>query len=115
MNFTKPMIDLAKEIRRRAPSEVKPSIKMANPDLFDELVKVFHDSKDVVLRALIKELCELAGEGWSAALQNKEPKVTQSVRAYRGLISVVEKVPTPAKKTPEQVSKKMYRGQVVQG
>lgn len=112
------MIDLAKEIRRRAPSEIKPSIKMANPDLFDELVKVFHNSNDVVLRALIKEICELAGEQWPAALQTQAPKEKQSVRAYRGLVSVIDKIDieAPKKKKPAgEVSKKMYRGQVVHG
>lgn len=117
MNFTKPMIDLAKEIRRRAPSEVKASVKMANPDLFDELVKIFHESNDVVLKALIKEICELAGEGWPEALQNQnnEPAPKQSVFAYRGQISMVEKITTREEKPTEQVKKRIYRGQVVHG
>lgn len=109
------MIDLAKEIRRRAPSEVKPSIKMANPELFDELVKIFHVSTDAVLRALIKEICELAGENWSEALKTNSPKETQSVRAYRGQVTMVKKAKPAEDKSAAPVSKRIYRGQVVHG
>jgi hypothetical protein len=100
MIFTRAMIDLAKEIRRRAPSEIKPTIKMANPDLFIELGELFQDSKDAVMKALIKEICSLAGEKW--ALDQTSDATTNSENSLRA--SELK----PLNKTM------IYRGQVVQ-
>ena len=68
MNFTKQMIDLVKEIRRRASSEAKPGIKLANPELLEELIPVYQLSTDTVTKALIKELFFVAGEDWPQRL-----------------------------------------------
>ena len=54
MNYSKAMIDLISEARRRAPSDDKPSIKLANPDVLTELHKIYHHSNDTVLRVIIK-------------------------------------------------------------
>lgn len=116
MNYTKSMIDLIKEIRRRVDAEVKPSIKMANPDLFLELQTIFHQSKDVVVHALIKELFQLAGDPWSDSLENNEGTERQILKTYRGQTELVNSSApgqTPAKAST--VAKRIYRGQVVQG
>lgn len=115
MTFTKAMIDLAKEIRRRAPSDLKPTLKMANPDLFNELGKLFHKTDDAVMRALIREICDLAGPPWTDALDPEHEDQQTSVRQYRG-ITLFEKKPSEFDQGNENrspVPKRIYRGRVV--
>lgn len=122
--YSQPMIKLVIEIRRRIESDLKPGIKLANPYLLVELIEYFPTCKDVVLKALIKELMEIAGEDWQEQLaapvprQIKKPEPT-IVKAYRGSVSV-ESAPvsntTQIKKNPAQTSnssKMVYRGCVV--
>lgn len=110
MNFTRAMIDLAKEIRRRAPSEVKPTLKMANPDFFNDLGDLFRSTNDAVMKALIKEICELAGDPWDKVLETPEEKPAV-LRTYRGQVEYASpKEEAPARKTTTQ---RIYRGQVV--
>ena len=115
MTFTKAMIDLAKEIRRRAPSELKPTLKMANPDLFDELGKLFHRTDDAVMKALIREICELAGDPWVEVLTTEDSQGQASVRQYRG-ITLFEKMSSesgPNEHKSDAVPTRIYRGRVV--
>jgi hypothetical protein len=117
MNYSKAMIDLISEARRRAASEDKPSIKLANPDVLFELNKIYHNSTDTVLKAIIKETFFLAGEGWpdklmeEAEIDHKELGPRYVTKVYRGQTQLVEVA------RPENVvkrnSKKIYRGQVV--
>ena len=117
MNYSKAMIDLISESRRRAPSEDKPNIKLANPDVLTELNKIYHCSKDTVLKAIIKETFHLAGEGWPDKLIEEMEEIEDAkgpryiTKVYRGqtqLIEVVPKVELLASK-----SKRIYRGHVV--
>jgi len=112
MNFNKAMIDLVKEIRRRSSSEAKPGIKLANPELLSELLEQYHGSKDVVTKALIKELFSLAGDPWPDALkEQQQPDKEYSTMIYRGQVRYVEtkKEPGPDSKTTQL----MYRGRPV--
>jgi hypothetical protein len=92
MQYTKPMVDLVYEIRRRVDAAMKPSVKMANPDVLKELADYHQHSKDTITKALIKELLFMAGPEWASLL---EPVVTEST-----------------KEIPRQVVK-VYRGQTV--
>jgi len=120
MNYNKAMIDLISEARRRAPSEDKPSIKLANPDVLSELNKIYHNSSDTVLKAIIKETFNLAGEGWPDKLREavEEAKKVVDVegpryitKVYRGQTQLIE-VPSVAELSAPK-SKRIYRGQVV--
>ena len=116
MQFTKPMIELVYEIRRCSPSELKPAVKLANPELFPELQSHYHNGASIVSKALIKELFTLAGNPWPARLGEEAaaaPK--QSVRVYRGQVQVEDK-PTPSKESDAEQKmrkKRVYRGQVI--
>ncbi|MGQ9427500.1 hypothetical protein ACXYTJ_16565 [Gilvimarinus sp. F26214L] len=93
MHYSKAMIELVFEIRRRVKSELKPGIKLANPGLMDELAEVYHSSKDTILRTLIKELLNSAGEHWPqllAEIPHSTPPDFRSttVRVYRGQVSL---------------------------
>ncbi len=114
------MIDLVREIRRRAPSEEKPSIKLANPDLFSDLIPWYQSTKDAVVRALIKELFYHAGETWSEALDKvlehdevatNLKNVKYATKVYRGQTQLVEIAPKEASTSTS--TQKMYRGQVI--
>jgi hypothetical protein len=112
MKFDKAMIDLVKEIRRRSPSELKPGIKLANPELLSELLEQFHASKDVVTKALIKELFSLAGDPWPDALKRDDkPEKHYSTMVYRGQVRHVET--RSEKPVSDKVTQLMYRGQPV--
>lgn len=97
MQYTKPMIDLVYEIRRRVDADMKPSVKMANPEMLKELADYHHHTKDTITKTLIKELLFLAGSQWqqllepvsSDAIAMKEiPK--QVVKVYRGQTTLVD-------------------------
>jgi hypothetical protein len=114
MNFNKPMIDLVREIRRRAPSDSKPGIKLANPELLHDLLPIYKNCNDTVTKTLIKELYEMAGDPWPQALDTTEvPEERFITKVYRGqtqLIPVSEASPKPVTK-PQRI----YRGQPVAG
>ena len=117
MIFTKPMIDLIKEIRKQVPADIKPSIKLANPDIFDEAIVLYHTYNNTILRTLIKELCVRAGSPYSEFLdQPEENKKRQTTKVYRGQTQLM---PAPSKTdeteetdTPTRRAK-VYRGIVI--
>lgn len=90
MQYTKPMVDLVYEIRRRVDAAMKPSVKMANPDALNELADYYNTTKDNITKALIKELLFLAGPDWAMLLEPAESEITkempprQIVKVYRG-------------------------------
>lgn len=113
MQYSKPMIELVYEIRRSVPSEMKPEVKLANPELFNELIKYYYQDCRIVTRALIKELLSIAGQEWSKALIDGAP-ITERLQTkmYRGTVSL-EKSARQSTKDPAMRTKRIYRGQVV--
>lgn len=120
MQYTRPMIDLVYEIRRRVDAELKPSVKMANPEMLKELADYYLRTKDTISKALIKELLSQAGEEWLALLNPIKPVEVhafnkQVVKVYRGQTILVETPmhSTEAMNSPAVVPQKalrMYRG-----
>src|SRR5688572_23555287 len=95
MQYTRPMIDLVYEIRRRVDAELKPSVKMANPEMLKELADYYLRTKDTISKALIKELLSQAGEEWLALLDPIRPVEIhtfskQVVKVYRGQTILVD-------------------------
>lgn len=123
MQYTRPMIELIYEIRRRVRVDLKPSIKMANPELMQELVDYYPTTTDTVARTLIRELLSLSGEPWSQSLEasTKSGYKRQVNKLYRGQIRLEEAPPqrkeeaSPERKTETQPrrSTRIYRGQTV--
>lgn len=120
MQYTKPMIDLVYEIRRRVDSDMKPSVKMANPDVLTELADYYQTAKDTITKTLIKELLTLAGDEWRQLLEpaeasNEPPK--QLVKVYRGQTILVDAPQSDdaENRTESEPEKpvRMYRGQRV--
>jgi hypothetical protein len=122
MQFTKAMIELVYEIRRFAPSDMKPAIKLANPELFSELRTYYHDDANTVCRALIKELFFQAGDPWASRLMDPNNQTTeQTLRVYRGQLQIEDR---PIKVSENELaseaeikkpsSKRIYRGQLVE-
>jgi hypothetical protein len=119
MNYSKSMIDLISEARRRASSEDKPSIKLANPDVLFELNKIYHKSTDTVLKAIIKETFHLAGEGWPEKLVEpvEEEEIVNNgpryiTKVYRGQTQLIEVAPEGYAENKTRTDR-VYRGQVV--
>jgi len=97
MQYTKPMIDLVYEIRRRVDANMKPSVKMANPDMLKELADYHHHTKDTITKTLIKELLFLAGTQWQQLLEPTQTDTVkvldipkQMVKVYRGQTTLVD-------------------------
>ncbi|UTF59360.1 hypothetical protein [Gilvimarinus sp. DA14] len=117
MQYSKPMIDLILELRRRVPSQLKPGIKLANPEVLQELADFYPHCKETVTRALIKELFQMAGDDWMAELEPKseaKPEKSHQVKVYRGQVTLTER-PNPGEEEAKKKDKpvRMYRGQVV--
>ena len=117
MQYTRPMIELVFEIRHRVPTDLKPGIKLANPELLDELVDYHGKSRDVICNTLIKELLHLAGPPWDdwLAAEERAKAPRQVTKVYRGQVSLVE-APREAQKgdnTTKTKPKRIYRGQVL--
>ncbi len=118
MVYSKPMIDLIREIRRRVDADQKPSIKLANPDLLEELIPIYQQSKDNVFKALARELMQMAGETWVEKLQ--APIVKESpgfiTKMYRGQTRLEKAKTIEASELPSRKKKpkRMYRGMVVE-
>ncbi|TCS43010.1 hypothetical protein [Reinekea marinisedimentorum] len=115
MTYTKSMIDLIKEIRRRADADTKPNIKMANPELLSELTDIFQKTKDAITLALIKELFQLAGEPWAHALsENTTEHPRKILKTYRGQTQLVDSPLTQEADQPQHKPPvRIYRGQIV--
>lgn len=115
MQYTKPMIELVFEIRRRVNVHHKPGVKLANPDLLTELAGLFRASHDTITKALIKELLNLAGPEWSVLLSDNTQAKEGShfLKMYRGQASLEAK---PSSKndtdqnTPPSGKVRYYRG-----
>lgn len=120
MNYTKTMIDLVREARKRVPSKDKPGIKLANPEVFDELARIYRVSDDSVLRAIVKELFFQAGEPWLSKLETKvsvnssTPAEKFVAKVYRGKLWL-EASPRKDDDTVKNRDKpkRVYRGRVV--
>lgn len=108
MRFNKHMIDLVREIRRRVPSHQKPSIKLANPELIDELNIAFEQSKDSICKLLIREFVE----------QNREldEPLLDSTHVIESKVQAPSSTePNNAKPAAKSTRpKRVYRGQVIE-
>lgn len=113
MQYTKPMIDLVYEIRRRVDSDLKPSVKMANPEMLSELVDYYFRTKDTIAKTLIKELLYMAGPQWQQLIEPEKAEEVhdipkQVVKVYRGQ-TILADAAAPAAPKPIR----MYRGHPV--
>lgn len=112
MQYTRPMIDLVYEIRRRVDADMKPSVKLANPEVLSELAGYYLRTKDTVTKTLIKELLSLAGDVWESLIHEPSepvPSVRQVVKVYRGQTMLEDAVQTAVTEAPPKPVR-MYRG-----
>lgn len=68
MQYTKPMIDLVLQIRKNAPAQLKPAVKLADPNLLHTLARHYQHLDDANLRKSVAQLMALAGPTWSQLL-----------------------------------------------
>jgi hypothetical protein len=102
MNYSRPMIDLVYEIRRRVPSHLKPDIKLANPELLDILLLIAQETRDAIVQALIKELLALAGSEWIVEVKKPHStELTANQQHHHGSDALAK---------PQRI----YRGQIIE-
>jgi hypothetical protein len=110
MNYSKAMIDLVQELRKRLDVELGLKIRISDPQLLDHLCEYFYQSCNVGTKALIKELLLLAGESWYSRVA---PEVDASSRSkiYRG--QVMDEGSSTAVINKPKSSVRIYRGRVI--
>jgi hypothetical protein len=120
MQFTKPMIDLVYEIRKHVHSDLKPQVKLANPELMPLLIDSYQESScDTITKALIKELMSLAGEDWMARIMapsdnaGKTSAPKRSMFSYRGLVRHEDGPNDSTSSVKSAKPVRIYRGRVV--
>lgn len=110
VQYDRAMIELVREIRKHAPSDLKPAIKLANPDLLHELGSLFRTGGNIVLESLIKALFEKAGDEWTSQLTIHDDK-KYITKIYRGTtqLQLIEDQNAVKAKSRQRI----YRGQLV--
>ncbi len=119
MYFTRAMIDLVKQIRHTASPNDKRSIKLADPELFNVLVMMYHASHNSTFKALITELFSTIDGDWLSALDadkttqsdNSRPDKKYATIVYRGQTRQIEIRDDNHQKKHKPV--RIYRGQIV--
>lgn len=112
MQYTKPMIDLVLLIRKTAPTHIKSQIKLANPDLLEQLINIYPNLEGRGLRSLVVELMTLAGPDWVAELKARSRITTASARPTPA--PLLQEGSAPLALSPHVKPRtKIYRGQVV--
>ncbi len=113
MLYTKPMIELVFQIRRLCPSELKPIIKLANPNLFGELQSLYQGDNCTACKKLITELFSLVetplGESSKGGLSYPGQSFFENVTAKSE-----PKSPEAAAEMLKKSRKRVYRGQVIE-
>ncbi len=111
------MIDLIREVRRRAAPEVKTHIRLANPQILTLLSELYQVTEDIVSKTLIKELFSRIGGAWPEKLLSPAKDQSFYLKAYRGQVQLIESSQKDDQVKPQKqknkAPKKIYRGQVV--
>lgn len=115
MVYSAEMVTRLQKLRSRIFAEFGIKIRLADPDLLDELAALGPRSRDGFTRTTIEELMALAGRAYAKDGAVDTPSATAAELIYRG--SRVSKPPggaTVAASVPERrATKQVYRGQVV--
>lgn len=117
MKIDRYMVNLFFEIRRNLPLALQDGMTISNPNVGDQMVKLYRTTKDDNIKLLITVFLKRAGEEWHS-------KIAQKKRLYRG--AEVLEAPRPektTKRTTKEIAsaeakkskpKRIYRGQVIE-
>jgi len=75
--YTKVIVDLTYEVRKRVPEKTKQRIKLANPSFIDDLIELYFESSDDNLKDIIQEIIRLAGTPWTTSFQQQIEEESQ--------------------------------------
>ena len=108
-NLSKEMIDVMQQLRKRLRSEFNADIKLSQPDVIHEILKLVNKSKDQKTQLLFADLEDLMGIELRMPDQEVEaPTIKTSTRIYRG--QVIEDI-QPA--VQASTTARVYRGHAV--
>jgi hypothetical protein len=62
------MIKLILELRRRLPEDARNAIRLTNPNILDQLIRLHNTQSDVRVRDVISQIMALAGKEWEQQL-----------------------------------------------
>lgn len=112
MMYTKSMIEHVQQIRKMLPNDMRPQIRLANPDLLDQLSELYWELPDLLIKEKIERLMHQAGPAWADLLQRQDKPHPRASRTYRGVELPETPKQKPDRKNPHK-SKLMYRGQPI--
>lgn len=115
LELDKASYDLIRELRRSLPDDEKSKIRLADPELLQELVALHQRCKDSGRQGLIEQILTQAGASLPEKVQPPASKKTVK-GMYRGQPVLVEsRNPAPPGAKPTVRAKRIYRGQVIEG
>lgn len=136
MKYTKSVIALVFEIRKKVPPQFRDNIKLSNPQLDIEFIGLYKTTDDVIVQALIKEvLLQMGSESiglispqTSQTNKTQKNKPRKKVKIYRGKEIEMDNLEAseepPILKTlasskvnedgQRKKAKRIYRGKVVE-
>ena len=113
VQYDRAMITLIREIRNHLKGDDKLGVKLANPELLTEIADIYQrPDLGVILKALIHELFNHAGDEWREQLQKNQIEKRYVTKSYRGVQQLIE-APKATGQKKESTRQRIYRGQVV--
>jgi len=108
-NLSKEMIDVMQQLRKRLRSEFNSDIKLSQPDVVHEILKLVNKSKDQKTQLLFADLEDLMGIELRTPVQEKENTTMKTTtRVYRG--QVIEDIQPVVQSSS---TARVYRGHAV--
>lgn len=116
MMYTRSMIEHVQQIRKMLPIDMRPHVRLANPDLLDQLSDLYWELQDKLIKEKIEKLMSLAGPAWLDLLHNRQQSSEHTRCTYRGVALPDTPARTAKTASSENAGKRklMYRGQPVQ-
>jgi len=111
MTYTKPMIDLVQELRKRLNQELGVKVRISDPDLLTHMCEYYRRSANEATQSLIKELLGMAGKAWLDIVSG--PAKSPTGKMYRGQPVLTDKPPVSKGGGNSTAKPRMYRGQIV--
>jgi hypothetical protein len=112
-NLSKEMIDILQQLRKRLRSEFGVELKLSQLDIIQQIFALIEKSHDQRSLLLFADLEDMMGVDLRAKMKSdfhQSHSASNIERVYRGQINNEK---APASEVTAQITKRIYRGQVV--
>jgi len=97
MKFNKVMIDTLYEIRDTQHADIKSELKFSAPNIGQVLIKIYHETENIHIKALITIFMREAGQSWSQNLEQaiyKTPENSNPISKLPMMLSALKLRPS---------------------